>query len=177
MQPQLCSERLHLRAVCSIEHIRQFRGERLHGLAEMGYRACHVLGEPARTQEPRCRTYDQLVSLEQHIALHTILHLIFECLDHFPKRLEVEDLACEEISPDNLRRTGAGYLGEVMDESAAHAVEHAISDIGGDDLAAQRVTWEVTGVAVTQRLRKVPFERGPHPGIVRQRRVKQFFEE
>jgi hypothetical protein len=49
--------------------------------------------------------------------------------------------------------------------------------MGRNDLALERVTRHVRRVALAQRLRKIPLQRGHHPGIVGQWRGQQLVVE
>ena len=60
---------------------------------------------------------------------------------------------------------------------AAHAVDHAVGDMRRDDLALQRMTRHVRGVALAQCRGKVSRQRGFYPRIVGQPRSEQLVVE
>ena len=137
---------------------------------EVRDRRRHVLGEPARAQEPRRAAADQAACVEQHRRLHGIVDFVVQRLDRLPQVDEAEDFAIEQIRADDFVRFGAGRFEQLVHEGATDAVDHAVVDVGGDDLALQRVARHVSRMALAQRFREVARERRRDPRVVGQRR-------
>ena len=148
--------------------VRQPITERFHCRHEPLEGVLHRLGQARRAQEPRRRTRRQPAFLDQQLRLHGIGNLVVERLDELPQRDVTHDLARRQVGAHHLRRCSPGHLAEAVHERRADPVDHAVEDVGGDDLAAQRMARDVGAELVTQLRGKVARERGAEPRVLRQ---------
>ena len=114
-----------------------------------------VGGQCGVAQEPQRTAQDEPRRVENHLGLQCVFDLVVERFDGGPQREQIEGFPGGEVGADDLGHAGAGFVLQPADEGCADAVDHAVDDVGGDDLALERVALDLLGVALTQRDREV----------------------